>query len=80
MNQTLEAINVAPSSTEGHYVHTKSQENVIEIDNISEVFKVNGPSTLSAKKHTTLKMQESCLITCQVVYDPFAQGFRRSKD
>lgn len=72
------SINVAPSSTEGHFV--KNAANVVELDNINETFAVEGKSELVTKNHTSLKMDEDCLITCQTVYDPFKESFAKSKD
>jgi len=71
-------INVAPSSTEGHFV--KEATNVVNLDQVNETFMVEGSSVLETKNHTSLKMQEDCLITCQVVYNPFAKMYEKSKD
>jgi hypothetical protein len=76
--KTAEKINVAPSSTEGHYV--KGAENVINLDNINETFLVKGNSTLVTKNHTTLEMKDDCLITCQQVYNPFEKISIKSRD
>lgn len=75
MNKT---VNIAPSSTEGHFV--KGHKEVVNLDEINETFLVKGKSVLETKNHTTLKMNEDCLITCQVVFDPFAQVFNKSQD
>jgi len=45
-------INVAPSSTEGHFV--KGAKQVVALDTINETFLVKGESTLETKNHTTL--------------------------
>lgn len=71
-------VNVAPSSTEGHFV--KKAKKVVNLDNINETFLVEGESELVTKNHTTLKMDDSCLITCQTVYDPFKGVFNKSRD
>lgn len=71
-------INVAPSSTEGHYV--KGAKQVVELDAVNETFLVEGESELTTKNHTSLKMAEDCLITCQTVYNPFAKMFQKSRD
>lgn len=71
-------INIAPSSTEGHFV--KNAEQVINLDNTNETFLIKGKSTLTTKNHTTLHMKEDCIITCQNVYDPFKTAFIKSKD
>ena len=76
--QTKVKINVAPSSTEGHFVNGATQ--VVNLDEINETFKIEGSALLETKNHTTLKMEEDCLITCQTVYDPFAQISIKSRD
>ena len=71
-------INVSPSSTEGHFV--EGAKNVIALDKVNETFKVEGESKLVTKKHTTIDINEDCLITCQQVYNPFEKAFEKSKD
>lgn len=71
-------VNVAPSSTEGHFI--EDAINVVNLDTINETFLVEGESKLVTKNHTTLKTKEDCLITCQTVYDPFKQAFIKSRD
>jgi hypothetical protein len=71
-------VNVAPSSDSGHYIEKAKQ--VVNLDEVNETFLVEGQSDLTTKNHTTLKNQESCLITCQQVYDPFAKAFEKSRD
>lgn len=71
-------INVAPSSTEGHFV--KNARQVVMLDQVNETFSVDGPSKLVTKNHTTLEMEDDCLITCQTVYNPFAGVFEKSRD
>jgi hypothetical protein len=78
MKTTTERINVSPSSTEGHFV--KGAKQVINLDKVNETFLVEGRSTLETKNHTTLEMEEDCLITCQVVYNPFAKMYTKSQD
>lgn len=73
----VERINVAPSSTEGHFVKGSP---VVKLDEVTETFLVKGPAILETKNHTTLEMEEECLITCQVVYNPFAKMFEKSRD
>lgn len=75
---TKTKVNVAPSSTEGHFIEDAVK--VIDIDKVNEVFFVEGKSKLTTKNHTTLKNEESCLITCQNVYNPFSKMFERSRD
>jgi hypothetical protein len=70
--------NVAPSSSKGHYVHNAKK--VVNVDNVNETFLVEGKSTLTSENHTTLEMEEDCLITCQTVYNPFTLAFSKSKD
>lgn len=70
--------NVAPSSTEGHFV--KGAKQVVMLDEVNETFKVEGAAVLETKNHTTLEIEESCLITCQVVYNPFKRMYSKSQD
>lgn len=74
-----EQINVAPSSTEGHFIEKARKVIAIE-EQETETFAVFGKSELVTKNHTTLKRNQDCLITCQVVYNPFAGIYQRSKD
>lgn len=74
----VKSINVAPSATEGHFVENAKE--VINLDVINETFKVEGKSKLVTKNHTSLEMEEDCLITCQTVYEPFKGVFIKSKD
>jgi hypothetical protein len=78
MNQTIKGVNVAPSSTSGHYIQRAKK--VVNLDNVAETFLVVGESDLVTKNHTTLQQRKTCLITTQQVYNPFAQMFERSKD
>lgn len=78
MQKTIKKVNVAPSSTHGHFV--TGAENVIDLDIVNETFQVKGKSTLASANHTTLKQKEGGLITCQVVIDPFTGAFNKSKD
>jgi hypothetical protein len=71
-------VNVAPSSTQGHFINNAKQ--VIELDSVNETFLVVGESILETKNHTSLVISESCLITCQNVYNPFSKMFEKSKD
>ena len=76
--KTTEKVNVAPSSTEGHFV--QGAKNVINLDNVTEAFFVEGESELVTRNHTTLKQAHDCLINCQVVYNPFQKMFEKSRD
>lgn len=75
---TKKVVNVAPSSTHGHFVHEADQ--VINLDLVNETFLVKGKSLLTSSNHTNLETQEDCIITCQTVYDPFEGKFNKSKD
>lgn len=76
--ETIKGTNVAKQSTSGHYVQDAIQ--VINLDEMKETYFVEGESKLVTKNHTDLKQKSSCLITTQVVYNPFAKMFQRSKD
>lgn len=71
-------VNVAPSSTEGHFV--EKAKRVVNLDNVNETFLVEGGGELTTKNHTTLNIEEDCLITCQTVYNPFLKAFEKSRD
>jgi hypothetical protein len=76
-NQT-ESVNIAPSSDNGHFV--KGAKNVVNLDEINETFLVEGAAILETKNHTSLEIEKDCLITCQVVYNPFSKLFSKSRD
>lgn len=76
--KTKKLINVAPSSDEGHFV--KGADKVVDLDNVTEAFFVEGESELVTKNHTSLSMKEDCLIMCQMVYNPFEKMYERSRD
>lgn len=71
-------VNVAPTSTEGHFI--EGAQKVVDIDRVKEIFFVEGESKLTTKNHTALERKESCLITCQNVYNPFSKMMERSRD
>ena len=71
-------VNVAPSSTEGHFI--KGAKQVINLDKVNETFLVKGEAVLETKNHTDLQIKKDCLITCQVVYNPFSKMFTKSRD
>lgn len=75
---TISGANVAPSSTSGHYV--QGAEKVVNLDSVNETFFIEGKSQLVTKNHTTLIQEKSCLITTQVVYNPFSKMFEKAKD
>ena len=76
--ETLKRINVAPSSDEGHFIEEAKQ--VIDLDVVNETFAVKGSAKLVTKNHTTLVIEEDCIITCQQVFDPFKNIRVKSKD
>jgi len=79
MNTTIsKPVNVAPSSSSGHYV--KGAKKVVNLDKVNETFVVEGESVLETKNHTSLNMESDCLITCQTVYNPFSKMFDKSRD
>lgn len=78
MNTNAKSVNVAPSSTEGHFI--KGAKKVVNLDRVNETFQVEGPSRLETKNHTSLEIEDDCLITCQVVYNPFEKMFTKSRD
>lgn len=71
-------VNVAKASTEGHFV--KNHKKVINLDEIKEIYFVEGDSELVTKNHKTLPMQDNCLIIPQSVYNPYTKRLERSKD
>lgn len=74
----MQQVNVAPTSQSGHYV--EKAKRVVHLDDVTEAFFVEGSSQLTTQNHTTLIMQDDCLINCQVVYNPFAKMYEKSKD
>lgn len=76
--EAIKRVNVAPSSDEGHFV--EKARKVVNMDDVTESFFVEGESVLTTKNHTTLKMQDDCLVNCQMVYNPFAKMYERSRD
>lgn len=76
--KTITKVNVAPSSSHGHFIEGAKQ--VVNLDQVNETFHVKGKSQLTTNNHTTLEQAEDCLITCQTVYDPFAKAFTKSRD
>lgn len=74
----MQQVLVSTTSTSGHYV--KGAKQVINLDKVNETFLVKGASVLETANHTTLEMPENCLITCQTVYNPFANMYEKSRD
>jgi len=71
-------INVAVSSTAGHYVEKAKQ--VVCLDNVKEAFFVEGNAELTTKNHQTLPLEKDCLIMPQQVYNPYSKSLERSRD
>lgn len=79
LNSMKTEVNVAPTSDEGHFV--KGARNVIDLEKeVTESFITEGKSTLVTKNHTTLNMDEDCLINTQVVYNPFSKMYEKVVD
>jgi hypothetical protein len=78
VTETSKGVNVAPTSTSGHFI--KGAKNVVNIDNVNDTYFVEGESVLETSNHTTLTRKESCLITTQEVYNPFEKMFEKSRD
>lgn len=76
--QTKNKVNIAPSSSHGHFI--EDAEQVVDLDRVNETFHVKGTSRLTTTNHTELQIEEDCLITCQTVYDTFKGVFVKSKD
>lgn len=77
--EVLKRVNVAPTSDNGHFV--EGARNVIDLDKeVTESFFVEGKSKLVTENHTTLKLNEDCLINSQVVYNPFSKMYERAHD
>lgn len=71
-------VNVAKESTAGHFV--KGAREVVDLDEVRETYFVKGKSVLETKNHTTVVQDESCMITTQVVYNPFSKMYEKSMD
>lgn len=78
MQTATKKVNIAPSSSHGHFI--EEAEQVINLDQVNETFHVKGKSKLTTTNHTSLDIKEDCLITCQTVYEPFKRVFIKSKD
>lgn len=72
------SVNIAPSSQNGHFI--KGAKKVVNLDAINETFLVKGKAVLETKNHTSLEIEQDCLITCQVVFNPFAKMYTKSRD
>jgi hypothetical protein len=71
--------NIAPTSTEGHYVDTKK---VVELDKTNEIFLVEDATEMSTPNHTTLPLEQGAkaMVIAQKVYNPYAKGFEVARD
>jgi len=78
MTNEIQGINVAPSSTSGHYI--QESKKVINLDNVNETFLVVGKSKLVTKNHESLSHNKTCLITTQQVFNPLTRLYEKSKD
>jgi len=77
--KTMNQVNVASKQSEnGHFV--KNAKKVILVDEITETTKIEGAAVLETKNHTTLPMEEKCLITIQQVFNPFSKLYEKVKD
>lgn len=70
-------VNVAPTSNAGHFVKGAP---VICLDEVTETFDVQGAAVLDTENHTSLKIEEEGMVTCQHVFDPLARAFTKSQD
>jgi hypothetical protein len=78
--QTKSVFNVAPSSTEGHFIqavtHPKTREhvNVVLIDEVEELSLVKVPkgtkTLMASKNHTNLPIEQSGVACIQHVFHP----------
>lgn len=71
-------VNVAPQSSEGHFI--KGAKKVIVIDRVKEAFFTEGDSIMTSKNHTETEILNNSLIMPQQVYNPFSKLYERSKD
>jgi len=79
MNTEIKGVNVASKvSTSGHFI--QDARKVVNLDEVKDTYFVEGKSKLVTKNHTTLHQERSCLITTQVVFNPFSKMFEQSKD
>ncbi|MGL5713270.1 MAG: hypothetical protein ACRCX2_09645 [Paraclostridium sp.] len=79
MKTEIKGVNVASKvSTSGHFV--QEARKVVSLDEVKDTYFVEGKSKLVTKNHTTLKQDKECLITTQVVYNPFSKMFEQSDD
>lgn len=75
---TEKEVNVAPQSTQGHYI--KNAKTVFCIDEVKEAFFIEGESIMTSHNHNTTPIKDSSLIIPQQVYNPFQKMMNRSQD
>lgn len=78
MEKEKEMVNIAPSSTHGHFM--KDARKVVELDRVNETFWVDGPSKMVTTNHTTVDNEDDCLVTCQTVQNHFLGKELKSSD
>lgn len=79
MNTIQEKVNVASKvSQNGHFA--KGARNVVMLDDVTETSLIEGPATLETHNHTTLNIEDDCIVTIQTVYNPFTQIMEKVKD
>ncbi len=78
MKTTAEKVNVAKTSTAGHFV--EKARKVICLNDIKEAYFVEGDAELTTKNHMTLPLEKDCLIMPQQVYNPYSKSLERSRD
>jgi len=76
--RTESRVNVAPTSDSGHYV--EKAEKVVNLDEVTESFFVEGSSIMTTKNHTNLSIEGGSLVSCQQVYNPFSKMMEKAKD
>jgi hypothetical protein len=77
-NQRIERVNVAPTSTDGHFA--VKHKRVVCLDANIGTFFIEGKAELRTAKHHTLPTEGNCLIMPQWVYNPYKQMMEKSKD
>jgi len=76
---TVNKVNVAPSSESGHFI--EKAINVINLDEVNETFVVEGNSQMTTKNHTTLLSGDDLvLVTCQTLKNPLTGMYEKAKD
>ena len=79
METQIKGVNIASqTSSSGHFI--QKARKVVNLDQTKDVYFIEGKSKLVSKNHTTLKQDKDCLITTQVVYNPFTKIFDKVID